>query len=127
AEQDLDLALDPFLEFDIEDLFDPDGGLAENGHIVYRVRRLGGEGEPSVVDEVFYDRLPSVNDPACAADFDANGTVDLGDFGVLGAAFNAQLGDDGYTPAADIDADGDVDLGDFGIFGAQFGRTDCGG
>ncbi len=61
----------------------------------------------------------------CAADFDNDGDVDLGDFGVFGAAFNSMTGDTNYDPAADFDGDGDVDLGDFGVFGGQFGRTDC--
>ncbi len=65
----------------------------------------------------------SVN--TCVADFDNDGDVDLGDFGVFGAAFNSMAGDMNYNAAADFDNDGDVDLGDFGVFGAEFGRTDC--
>ncbi len=61
----------------------------------------------------------------CSADFDNDGDVDLGDFGVFGAAFGSSTGDANFNPAADFDADGDVDLGDFGVFGSQFGRTDC--
>ncbi len=61
----------------------------------------------------------------CGADFDGDGDVDLGDFGVFGAAFNSATGDMNYSENADFDADGDVDLGDFGVFGAQFGRSDC--
>ncbi len=61
----------------------------------------------------------------CTADFDNDGDVDLGDFGVFGAAFNSMTGDANYDAAADFDADGDVDLGDFGVFGSQFGRGDC--
>ncbi len=63
----------------------------------------------------------------CVADFDNDGDVDLGDFGVFGAGFNAMSGDPNYNPSADFDNDGDVDLGDFGVFGAEFGRTDCNG
>ncbi len=61
----------------------------------------------------------------CVADFDNDGDVDLGDFGVFGAAFNSMTGDANYDPAADFDNDGDVDLGDFGVFGAEFGQTGC--
>ncbi len=57
----------------------------------------------------------------CSADFDGDFDVDLGDFGVFGAAFNSAVGDMNYNAAADFDMDGDVDLGDFGIFGSQFG------
>ena len=61
----------------------------------------------------------------CAADFDADGDVDLGDFGVFGGAFGSIAGDTNFLAVADIDCDNDVDLGDFGRFGAEFGRTDC--
>lgn len=61
----------------------------------------------------------------CKADYDMDGDVDLGDFGVFGASFGSMMGDPNYNPAADCDNDGDVDLGDFGIFGSQFGRSDC--
>ncbi|GAB4546854.1 MAG: hypothetical protein Tsb0013_06080 [Phycisphaerales bacterium] len=64
-----------------------------------------------------------IND--CLADFDMDGDVDLGDFGIFGAAFGSVIGSPNYNPAADLDNDGDVDLGDFGIFGSEFGRTDC--
>ena len=66
---------------------------------------------------------------ACVADIDNDGDVDLGDFGLFGAAFNSMVGDPNYNPDADLDnmgaGDGDVDLGDFGIFGAEFNRSDC--
>ena len=61
----------------------------------------------------------------CVADFDNDGDVDLGDFGVFGAAFGSMPGDSNWDPDADFDADNDVDLGDFGIFGGEFSRTDC--
>ena len=61
----------------------------------------------------------------CTADFDGNGEVNLGDFGVFGAAFGSVIGDANYNPAADFDNDGDIDLGEFGTFGMDFGRTDC--
>ncbi|GAB4548074.1 MAG: hypothetical protein Tsb0013_08400 [Phycisphaerales bacterium] len=73
-----------------------------------------------------------VSDPyeePCSADFDEDGDVDLGDFGLFGGAFGSELGVDlgnpGFDPIADFDGDDDVDLGDFGAFGEQFGRTDC--
>ena len=61
----------------------------------------------------------------CTTDFDMDGDVDLGDFGIFGAAFGSVAGDANYNPAADFDNDGDVDLGDFGVFGSDFGRSDC--
>ncbi|MEM1422710.1 MAG: hypothetical protein AAGH64_01780 [Planctomycetota bacterium] len=61
----------------------------------------------------------------CPADFDNDGDVDLGDFGIFGGAFGATSGDPNYNPSADFDSDHDTDLGDFGVFGTQFGRTDC--
>ncbi|MEM1424763.1 MAG: hypothetical protein AAGH64_12275 [Planctomycetota bacterium] len=76
------------------------------------------------VDAIFFEgELTGGN--ACVGDFDNDGDVDLGDFGVFGAAFGSVSGDMNYDPAADFDKDGDVDLGDFGVFGAEFGRTDC--
>ncbi|MEM1424699.1 MAG: hypothetical protein AAGH64_11950, partial [Planctomycetota bacterium] len=62
---------------------------------------------------------PSVNN--CVANFDGDSDVDLGDFGVFGAAFGSMTGDANYDARADFDDDGDVDLGDFGVFGAEFG------
>ena len=67
--------------------------------------------------------------PLCVADFNGDGSVDLGDFGFFGAAFGSSLGDVNYQEAADFNGDGNVDLGDFGAFGAEFGRGpgECGG
>ncbi|MEM1424731.1 MAG: hypothetical protein AAGH64_12110, partial [Planctomycetota bacterium] len=62
---------------------------------------------------------------SCLGDFDGDGDVDLGDFGLFGAAFNSMAGDANYFAPADFDNDGDVDLGDFGVFGSEFNRTDC--
>ncbi|GAB4546837.1 MAG: hypothetical protein Tsb0013_06030 [Phycisphaerales bacterium] len=72
-------------------------------------------------------RLIGVQETAtlCGADFDGDGDVDLGDFGIFGSAFGSATGDANYNPQADFDNDGDVDLGDFGIFGGEFGRSDC--
>ncbi|MEM1422516.1 MAG: proprotein convertase P-domain-containing protein [Planctomycetota bacterium] len=61
----------------------------------------------------------------CLGDFDKDGDVDLGDFGVFGGAFGSSAGDAAYDGRADFDTDGDVDLGDFGVFGGEFGRADC--
>ncbi|MEM1424552.1 MAG: hypothetical protein AAGH64_11190, partial [Planctomycetota bacterium] len=81
------------------------------------------EPEINAVEQRFDETCERAND--CLGDFDGDGDVDLGDFGVFGAAFNSMLGDANYNPAADFDMDGDVDLGDFGVFGAEFNRTDC--
>ncbi|MEM1422446.1 MAG: M14 family zinc carboxypeptidase [Planctomycetota bacterium] len=58
----------------------------------------------------------------CPADFDGDGDVDLGDFGIFGASFGSTPADSNWDPRGDFDNDGDVDLGDFGVFGAQFGN-----
>ncbi|MEM1422515.1 MAG: S8 family serine peptidase [Planctomycetota bacterium] len=63
--------------------------------------------------------------PLCAGDFDGDGDVDLGDFGVFGGAFGSAEGDAAYDGRAEFDTDGDVDLGDFGVFGGEFGRSGC--
>ncbi len=76
-----------------------------------------------VEEDCDLDGVPSTC--ACAADFDGNGEVNLGDFGVFGAAFGSTAGDANYNPDADFDGNGEVNLGDFGVFGGQFGRSDC--
>ncbi|GAB4544100.1 MAG: hypothetical protein Tsb0013_00920 [Phycisphaerales bacterium] len=83
-----------------------------------------GDADVSFTEFVPVD-LADLMPPACSADFDADGDVDLGDFGTFGAAFGSATGDLNYNPDADLDNDGDVDLGDFGSFGASFGRNDC--
>ena len=59
----------------------------------------------------------------CAADFNGDLDVDLGDFGFFASAFGSSTGDDTYDARADFNNDGDVDLGDFGGFGLEFGNT----
>ena len=62
---------------------------------------------------------------SCAADFNNDGEVNLGDFGLFGSAFGSTTADMNYNELADFNADGAVDLGDFGLIGAEFGRSDC--
>ncbi len=97
-----------------------------------RIRFIALDGDPGNVLECGVDAISidtafceDVTSNICIADFDNDGDVDLGDFGVFGAAFNSMTGDANYSAIADFDNDGDVDLGDFGVFGAEFGRTDC--
>lgn len=96
-------------------------GLTATGVLVAHIDFTDGS------SGLFRLRIPDVADipPPCNADFNADGDVDLGDFGDFGAAFGSMVGDVGYNTAADFDNDGDVDLSDFGTFGAEFGRTDC--
>ena len=61
----------------------------------------------------------------CSGDFDGDGVVDLGDFGLFGSVFGTSSGDDLWDPRADFNGDGDIDLGDFGAFAQDFGRSDC--
>lgn len=53
--------------------------------------------------------------PDCPGDLDDDGDVDLGDLGVVLAAFNR-------TADGDLDGDGDTDLGDLGIVLSAFGN-----
>ena len=69
--------------------------------------------------------LANVGASACFGDFDQDGDVDLGDFGVFGAAFGSTSSDPNYNPLPDFDSNGLVDLGDLGVFGAFFGSTGC--
>ncbi|GAB4544126.1 MAG: hypothetical protein Tsb0013_01000 [Phycisphaerales bacterium] len=97
-----------------------------------RIRFVAADEDPGnvlecAVDNIVFDNSfceqTSVN--TCLGDFDNDGDVDLGDFGIFGSAFGSVTGDANYHATADFDNDGDVDLGDFGIFGGEFGRTDC--
>ncbi|GAB4556052.1 MAG: hypothetical protein Tsb0013_18850 [Phycisphaerales bacterium] len=72
----------------------------------------------AMVDEMF--------DLFCDADFNQDGEVNLGDFGIFGPAFGSSPGMSNWDPRADFDLDGDVDLADFGAFGVQFGLTSDG-
>ncbi len=96
------------------------GGVVLGVTISYA--RVGG---PEKYDAVLILKPERPVGSTCSADFDGDGDVDLGDFGVFGAAFNSSSGDANYSSDADFDGDGDVDLGDFGVFGSQFGRDDC--
>ncbi|GAB4544476.1 MAG: hypothetical protein Tsb0013_01650 [Phycisphaerales bacterium] len=93
-----------------------------------RVRFTASDLINGSIVEAAIDEFVIVTDEACPApalcpaDFDGDNDVDLGDFGVFGAAFGSMSGDSNWDPRADFDMDGDVDLGDFGTFGAQFGR-----
>ena len=55
-------------------------------------------------------------------DLDADGDVDLSDFGIFQTCFNGpnRLPASPGCAAADLDADGDVDLSDFGVFQTCF-------
>ncbi|MGB9624753.1 MAG: hypothetical protein ACPMAQ_07810 [Phycisphaerae bacterium] len=57
-----------------------------------------------------------------AVDFDADGDVDLADFGTFQACFNGpnRLPSRSGCAPADLDGDGDVDLADFGAFQSCF-------
>ncbi|GAB4553112.1 MAG: hypothetical protein Tsb0013_15570 [Phycisphaerales bacterium] len=114
------------------------GGVILAAEVVYDVDGDGDHddpssaaGDPLSIDESYtgllYIGALTSKAPAnsCIADFDNDGDVDLGDFGVFGGAFGSVTGDANYNPAADFDGDGDVDLGDFGVFGGEFGRLDC--
>ncbi|GAB4543824.1 MAG: hypothetical protein Tsb0013_00380 [Phycisphaerales bacterium] len=101
------------------------GELAPNTQYFWRV--TASNSGSSIGSIPTSSRFTTENTPVntCVGDFDNDGDVDLGDFGIFGGAFGSMTGDANYDPAADFDNDGDVDLGDFGIFGGEFGRTDC--
>jgi hypothetical protein len=58
---------------------------------------------------------------ACDADYDGNGWVGIGDFGVFTAAYGAVSSDDHYDARADHNADGSIGLVDFGVFTQRWG------
>ena len=105
--------------------------VAENGGIVIypdandrQNFTVTGAG-PVALTFIDKDIIVTLQSTTCAADFDNDGHVDLGDFDVLGAAFGSSQGDANFDARADFDQEGDIDLGDFGLFGVQFGRADC--
>ncbi|GAB4546867.1 MAG: hypothetical protein Tsb0013_06110 [Phycisphaerales bacterium] len=122
---------------DLVDAHDNPGNAAQDAVYVRTLRVDAGATLRTNGIKVYYETLVldgAVDDPGtlcpiltnqCQADFDNDGDVDLGDFGIFGSAFGSVAGDANYDSSADFDTDGDVDLGDFGIFGLQFGRTDC--
>ena len=67
--------------------------------------------------------LPCID--ICLGDFDASGTVDVGDLTVFSAAFGALNGDPNYNAAADFDGNGAVDGTNLAEFIVEFGRIDC--
>lgn len=64
----------------------------------------------------------SVGEPEpCVGDIDGNGGRDLGDLGVVLAAYGTCIGDPNYAAGADLDASGCIDLSDLGLMLAVFG------
>jgi choice-of-anchor B domain-containing protein len=109
-------------EFDVSSVVTPTAQV----RLRFRASDVGGGSIVEAAIDGFEVSDVVCEDPnGCASDFDGDGDVDLGDFGVFGGAFGSLVGDANYDPAADFDMDGDVDLGDFGAFGGEFGRTDC--
>jgi len=78
-----------------------------------------GMGTPPLVDMGAYEYGPQSVAPA---DFDADGDVDLTDFGTFQVCFNGPNRSPASTACkpVDMDYDGDVDLGDFSAFQACF-------
>jgi YD repeat-containing protein len=75
------------------------------------------------------DRLVEVRDPASSyavSDFDFDGDVDLGDFGVFNACYNGpnKPPAQGNCDRCDFDDDGDVDLADFFVLQKCFNGPD---
>lgn len=99
---------------DLNTLIDnPDGftleaanGINEDGLIVGRARLSNGTHHAVLLTPI----------ATCPADIDANGTVDLGDLGVVLSCFGA-------SPCGDLDGNGTTDLSDLGIILADFGMS----
>lgn len=78
-----------------------------------------GVGTPPLVDMGCLERQPAP--PACPADLNGDGVVDLSDLATLLANFGAA---GGATHAdGDVDGDGDVDLADLAALLARFGEV----
>ena len=85
----------------------------------------GGSIVEAAIDGFIVSETTCVDVNTCGGDLNDDGEVNLGDFGIFGAAFGSMPGQSNWDPRADLNGDGVVDLGDFGAFGADFGRTDC--
>jgi hypothetical protein len=59
---------------------------------------------------------------ACDADYNGDGSVGLGDFGIFTAAYGATSSDDHYDARVDHNADGNIGLLDFGVFSQRWGN-----
>jgi hypothetical protein len=60
---------------------------------------------------------------ACDADYDGDGSVGLGDFGIFSAAYGASASDGHYDARADHDANGAVGVEDFGTLSQLWGSS----
>ncbi|WP_437310224.1 dockerin type I domain-containing protein [Sorangium sp. So ce388] len=57
------------------------------------------------------------------ADLDNDGDVDTGDYNILMAAWNTQLGNPGYNQHADFNGDGNINTADYNIHLARYGTS----
>ncbi|XXT23216.1 dockerin type I domain-containing protein [Sorangium sp. So ce429] len=57
------------------------------------------------------------------ADLDNDGDVDTGDYNILMAAWNTQLGNPGYNQHADFNGDGSINTADYNIHLARYGTS----
>lgn len=67
------------------------------------------------------DDLTLTSVPACPADVDHDGDVDLSDLGVVLSAYGSCKGDAGFVEAVDFDASGCIDLSDLGVTLSAYG------
>ncbi|MEM1423051.1 MAG: hypothetical protein AAGH64_03510 [Planctomycetota bacterium] len=96
------------------------GGLGIDFASVTPLERDGGGSTDDAAHWLIRVQDP---EPKCLGDFNRDDIVDLGDFGIFGAAFGSREGDADWDPRCDFNENGEVDLGDFGVFGLQFGLT----
>jgi hypothetical protein len=65
----------------------------------------------------------TIESSGLVGDLDNDGDVDLGDLGILLAAYGSCTGDHNYSEVADIDNSGCVDLADLGFLLAHYGES----
>ena len=67
--------------------------------------------------------VSGVNFSLFNGDCNNDNEVNIGDFGVLSAAFGSSPGDGNWNAMADLNGDESVDIGDFAILSSNFGRV----
>lgn len=101
----------------------PAGGMTTSPQFEFRIgRNIANAGNwDGVIDDIYYiaraisqSEVQSLITP-CPGDFDGDRDIDLGDLGVVLAAFR-------ISDAGDLDGDHDTDLSDLGILLSAYGQ-----
>lgn len=100
-------------------------GLLKDGRIIAIVThcQVGCPNHGTRVDLAAFATARNNLCPACAADVDGNGIVDLNDLTTLLSQFGACYPDAAFAPESDLNSDNCVDLNDLSFLLSRFGTT----